>query len=275
MLLVPIRFHKLGAHLIDSNNLPPRYKVSQYLKRCLTSVLLDFVHISPVVWIMLMATANLMYFASGIIPSTSGNEMEVYSFFSAFIAIVMMLCFVAIAFFCTFIWSIFSPRYFTWSWLFLMWKKRWLDVSHILYVKAFSLASICSHYIYASMERLQHIKINYYQIHQSAWFVLGLQSESRYCDYPVHAGENDNRHVECFFLTHIINCRCSLAMHLDFSLFLFFTKFLLQNIICGVGSWWVFHCCIWFLFSLWWKLLHGTWMTTGNLIIGVWKLHLM
>jgi hypothetical protein len=84
--------------LIDSNNLPPRYKVSQYLKRCLTSVLLDFVHISPFAWIMLMATANLMYFASGIILSVSGNEMEVNRFF-AFITIAMMLCFVAIAFF--------------------------------------------------------------------------------------------------------------------------------------------------------------------------------
>lgn len=96
-LLVPIRFHELRAHMIDSYNLPPRFKVSHYLKRSLTSVLLDFVHISPVAWIMLMATTNLMYFASGIIRSVSKDEKEVDGFF-AFIAISMMLCFVSITF---------------------------------------------------------------------------------------------------------------------------------------------------------------------------------
>lgn len=36
-LLRIIRFHELRAHLIDSNDLPPRFRVSQYLKRSLTS----------------------------------------------------------------------------------------------------------------------------------------------------------------------------------------------------------------------------------------------
>ena len=44
-----------------------------------------------------MATANLMYFASGMILSVSRDEQEVDRFF-AFIAISMMLCFVAITF---------------------------------------------------------------------------------------------------------------------------------------------------------------------------------
>jgi hypothetical protein len=96
-LLVPIRFHELRAHFIDSNNLPPRFKVSHYLKRSLTSVLLDFVHISPVAWIMLMATANLMYFAAGMILNFSRDEMVVERFFT-YCSISMMLGSVAFAF---------------------------------------------------------------------------------------------------------------------------------------------------------------------------------
>ena len=194
-LLIPIRFHELRAHLIDSNKLPPRFKVSHYLKRCLTSVLLDFVHVSPVAWIMLMATTNLMYFASGIILSVSKDEKEVDRFF-AIIAILMMLCFVSITFALYFhMKSIFSK--------ILHMKLTVFDAEEeitrsesFLHLTAFSLTSICSRYIYASMERLQRIKIKYYQVRQSARFVLGSQSASRYCDYPVHAGEDDGRHVE-------------------------------------------------------------------------------
>ncbi|KAL3822990.1 hypothetical protein ACHAXA_008130 [Cyclostephanos tholiformis] len=96
-LLVPIRFHELRAHLIDSNNLPPRFKVSGYLKRSLTSVLLDFVHISPVAWLMLMATTNLMYFASGMILSVSTNALNVERFF-LYISISLVACFLAVSF---------------------------------------------------------------------------------------------------------------------------------------------------------------------------------
>lgn len=76
-LLTPIRFHELRAHFIDANNLPPKFKVSLYLKRCLTSVLLDFVHISPAAWIMLMATANILFFVMGMIFNKSMESEDV------------------------------------------------------------------------------------------------------------------------------------------------------------------------------------------------------
>ena len=66
-LIVPVRFHELRAHFIESNNLPQKFKVSPYLNLSLTSVLLEFVHISPAAWILLMASANVLYFLSGAI----------------------------------------------------------------------------------------------------------------------------------------------------------------------------------------------------------------
>ncbi|KAL3801884.1 hypothetical protein ACHAW5_008670 [Stephanodiscus triporus] len=97
-LLVSIRFHELRAHLIDSNNLPPRFKVSHYLKRSLTSVLLDFVHISPGAWISVMATANLIHFGGGMLEvDRSEDDVEVERYL-AYTCISMMLCFIVLAF---------------------------------------------------------------------------------------------------------------------------------------------------------------------------------
>ena len=95
-LLVPIRFHELRAHFIDSNDLPQKFKVSHYLKRSLTGVLLDFVHVSTTAWIMLMATGNLVYFLSGIILSSSKSNMTVSEFLSV-IFFVLTTLFVVIA----------------------------------------------------------------------------------------------------------------------------------------------------------------------------------
>ena len=58
----------------------PHKTVKQYLKRSLTSVLLDFVHISSAAWIMVMALGILLYYISGIILNVSENEMNVYEF---------------------------------------------------------------------------------------------------------------------------------------------------------------------------------------------------
>ena len=87
----------MRAHFIDSNNLPPKFKVSHYLKRSLTSVLLDFVHISPAAWITLMASGNLLYFLSGMILSVTKDSVEVEEFLM-YIFFAMMILFVAIAF---------------------------------------------------------------------------------------------------------------------------------------------------------------------------------
>lgn len=96
-LLTPIRFHELRAHFIDSNNLPQKFRVSLYLKRCLTSVLVDLVHISPAAWIMLMATANLLYFIMGMILN---NTMDVDYVELCLVSVVVgcMIAFIVFAF---------------------------------------------------------------------------------------------------------------------------------------------------------------------------------
>ncbi|KAL7553150.1 hypothetical protein ACHAWF_016399 [Thalassiosira exigua] len=96
-LLVPIRFHELRAHFIESNELSDRFKVSHYLKRSLTSVLLDFVHIHSAAWIMLMATANLMYFLSGMLLSVAKDIGEVSEFLT-FTFVALMVAFICLAF---------------------------------------------------------------------------------------------------------------------------------------------------------------------------------
>lgn len=50
----------------------------QYLKRSLTSVLLDFVHISSAAWVMVMALGILLYYISGITLNVTANKYTVY-----------------------------------------------------------------------------------------------------------------------------------------------------------------------------------------------------
>ena len=82
-LIVPVRFHELRAHFIESNELPQRFKVSPYLNLSLTSVLLEFVHISSTAWILLMASANILYFLSGTILDATGYTGSVTTFMVA------------------------------------------------------------------------------------------------------------------------------------------------------------------------------------------------
>lgn len=79
-LEVPVRFHELRHHFIKQNGLSSKFKISQYLKRSLTSVLLDFVHISSAAWIMIMALSILLYFICGIALSATGDKVTVYEF---------------------------------------------------------------------------------------------------------------------------------------------------------------------------------------------------
>lgn len=94
-LLLPIRFHELRAHFIDANDLPSKFKVSRYLKRSLTAVLLDFVHISSAAWILLMATANLIQFLAGVILNATSDSLVVEKFLTVFFFAVMILFVVA------------------------------------------------------------------------------------------------------------------------------------------------------------------------------------
>ena len=99
-LIVPVRFHELRAHFIESNNLHPKFKVSPYLNLSLTSVLLEFVHISSAAWIMLMASANILYFLSGAILDATGYTGSVTTFMvSVFFSVAAL--FVVLQFFIT------------------------------------------------------------------------------------------------------------------------------------------------------------------------------
>jgi hypothetical protein len=94
-LLTVIRFHEIRAHFIESNNLPPKFQVSSYLKRSLMSALLDMVHISPAAWIMFMAICNMMFFIEGVILNNTESQSEVEEFLLYFF-IALMVAFVAI-----------------------------------------------------------------------------------------------------------------------------------------------------------------------------------
>lgn len=68
-LLVQVRFHELRVHFIDSNQLDPRFKVSEYLKLCMLDVFYRFVHISFVTWLILLCFANVVYFCLGLLSA--------------------------------------------------------------------------------------------------------------------------------------------------------------------------------------------------------------
>jgi len=62
----------------------------------ISDVMLDFVHISPVTWIMLMATTNLIYFTMEMIMHVSLDSLLVERFI-AYIPISMMSFFAVFA----------------------------------------------------------------------------------------------------------------------------------------------------------------------------------
>ena len=66
-LLVQIRFHELRIHFLQSNKLPLKFKVSDYLKRSELHVLIKLVHISTFAWLMLMGGVALLYYFMGIV----------------------------------------------------------------------------------------------------------------------------------------------------------------------------------------------------------------
>ncbi|KAL3803635.1 hypothetical protein ACHAW5_006397 [Stephanodiscus triporus] len=94
-LLTIIRFHELRVHFIECNNLPPNFKVSSYLDRSLRSVLVDFVHISPLAWISVMAIGNLLFYIAGMILNNTHTIPTVEKFL-VLTFMSLMVVFVAI-----------------------------------------------------------------------------------------------------------------------------------------------------------------------------------
>lgn len=100
-LLTIIHFHELRVHFIESNKLPPKFKVSSYLERCLKSALLDFVHISPVAWGMFMATANMVFFIGGMILNKTENKPSVREFsIDFFFYLILVFVVIVIVLYC-------------------------------------------------------------------------------------------------------------------------------------------------------------------------------
>ena len=89
-LLVPIRYHELRTHFLETNDLPSSFKVSHYLKRSLNSVLLDFVHINVGAWIALMATANVIYYLAGVLIATTKDQSSAGWFLACCFAVMVV-----------------------------------------------------------------------------------------------------------------------------------------------------------------------------------------
>ena len=76
-LLVQVRFHELRVHFLEANDLPLKFKVSDYLVKSELHVFKKCVHISTLAWIMVAAAVNLVYFLMGIVATASGSQQVV------------------------------------------------------------------------------------------------------------------------------------------------------------------------------------------------------
>jgi hypothetical protein len=81
-LLLQVRFHELRVNFLRAYKLPLKLKVSDYLMRSESSVLVSMVHISPTAWIWLTAVCNLLYYLAGIIVQATGDSNASATFFS-------------------------------------------------------------------------------------------------------------------------------------------------------------------------------------------------
>ena len=76
-LLVQVRFHELRIHFIESNDLDPKFKVSDYLRLCMNDVFIKLVHISSFSWLILLACTNLLYYLMGIVAAYAKDQQAI------------------------------------------------------------------------------------------------------------------------------------------------------------------------------------------------------
>jgi hypothetical protein len=81
-LLLQVRFHELRVNFLRAYKLPLKLKVSDYLMRSESAVLISLVHISPAAWLWLAAVCNLLYFLAGIIVQHTGDSNASATFYS-------------------------------------------------------------------------------------------------------------------------------------------------------------------------------------------------
>ena len=94
-LLVHIRFHELRVQLIESNKLPSKFKVSEYLRQCLKHVFISFIEISALAWLTLLGMVNLLYFICGIL-TVETSDLNAAGSMLAFIYIFHPLVFIIV-----------------------------------------------------------------------------------------------------------------------------------------------------------------------------------
>ena len=73
-LLVQVRYHELRVHFLQSQQLPLKLKISDYLLRSQVHVLIKLVHINTATWILLTGVFNLLYYLMGIVVTYSPHN---------------------------------------------------------------------------------------------------------------------------------------------------------------------------------------------------------
>lgn len=76
-LLLQVRFHELRMHFLESNGLPLKFRVSDYLVQSELKVLQKCVHISIFAWILIAAAVNVCYYLMGVIMYATGSQVVV------------------------------------------------------------------------------------------------------------------------------------------------------------------------------------------------------
>eukprot|EP00978_Attheya_sp_CCMP212_P048626 scaffold552171_cov63-Attheya_sp.AAC.1 len=76
-LLVQVRFHELRKHFLKANNLPEKFKLSDYLAKAELEVFIQMLNISTLAWLCLMGTFLLLYFVFGMVASVTEDPYKV------------------------------------------------------------------------------------------------------------------------------------------------------------------------------------------------------
>eukprot|EP00522_Entomoneis_paludosa_P009435 CAMPEP_0172442726 /NCGR_PEP_ID=MMETSP1065-20121228/3117_1 /TAXON_ID=265537 /ORGANISM="Amphiprora paludosa, Strain CCMP125" /LENGTH=1450 /DNA_ID=CAMNT_0013192713 /DNA_START=206 /DNA_END=4558 /DNA_ORIENTATION=- len=95
-LLMQVRFHELRVHFLQSNNLPAKLQVSDYLVRCEQRLLIKMAHVSAAAWLLLTASINVLYFLMGIM-GTQTEDPDIVGTTLTYIFFCSMALFVVLA----------------------------------------------------------------------------------------------------------------------------------------------------------------------------------
>jgi hypothetical protein len=78
LLLEQVRFHKLRAHFVKSNNLPKDFPMSEYLNSCQRNILISLVQLRQGTWLALLC-GLVLFFYFGTLEEVRGGRSEAKS----------------------------------------------------------------------------------------------------------------------------------------------------------------------------------------------------